>query len=383
MTDTFLSYLVCYKLFLNIFSEIIYNILYPAYQSCRSIAASVNKRNHLITMPHKEFPVKIFNTLLALTLLTAHAIPAESRSVTFYSDGTVVEMEATAAKGFIEIPLPASMIEGSLRIRPVGGATLQRVDIVTARTDTAKGEKGVDALLEQRSRLGDRLQALATREEIFKSAAKSQSGKAPRKSKNNPDPMQTIRQGTEFAIAQLEAVYTARRRTEEEIRRIDNRIAAVKDGVRGPETVARIHVSPARGTVTARYALAGGGWAPRYDMFLDGGNSAQLCLSGQLSGAYPGYQLRVSPAALAEWDSARVFPVNSGPAARMASFHLPVSEVRFGSGVRGSFSCVLKNTEKLYLPGGSASLYRSGEYVGGFRFEGISSGRSRVVSAGM
>ena len=73
------------------------------------------------------------------------------------------------------------------------------------------------------------LQALATREEIFKSAAKSQGGKAPRKSKANPDPMQAIRQGTEFAIAQLEAVYTSRRRTEQEIRRIDSRIAAAKN----------------------------------------------------------------------------------------------------------------------------------------------------------
>jgi hypothetical protein len=68
--------------------------------------------------------------------------------------------------------------------------------------DPGKGEKELDTLLEQRNRLGDRLQALETREEIFKSATKSQSGKAPRKTRANPDPMLTIRQGTEFAIAQ-------------------------------------------------------------------------------------------------------------------------------------------------------------------------------------
>ena len=323
--------------------------------------------------------MKIFIPMLALALL---ATQAESRSVTFYADGAVVELEATAAKGALDIPLPAGMIEGSLRIRPAGGTSIRRVDIVSARTDPDKVEKGLDALLEQRSRLGDRMRALATREEIFTSAAKSQSAKAPRKTKANPDPMQTIRQGTEFAIAQLEAVYTARRRTEQEIRRIDSHIAAAKNSVRGPETVARIEVSPARGRVTARYALAGQGWMPRYDMYLDGSSNAQVDLSGQFSGAFSGYLLQASPATLAERDTARVFPVASGPAARLASFRLPVSEAEFGSGILSSFSCVLKNAGQLYLPGGDANLYKYGEYLGRFRFAGISSGRSRSISMG-
>jgi hypothetical protein len=327
--------------------------------------------------------MNILIPLLALALLAAKATPAESRSVTFYSDGAVVELEATASKGSIEIALPASMIEGSLRIRPGSGTSLQRVDIVSARTDSGKGEKDLDALLEQRSRLGDRLQALATREEIFKSAAKSQSGKAPRKTKANPDPMQTIRQGTEFAIAQLEAVYTSRRKTEQEIRRIDSRIAAAKNSGRGPENVARIHVSPARGKVTARYAMAGPGWTPRYEMHLDGGGTALVHLSGLFNDAFSGYLLQASPAPLAERDTARLFQVNAVPTARLASLRLPVAEEHFGTGIQSSFSCVLKNSEQLNLPGGEANLYKSGEYVGRFRFEGISSGRSRTISMGM
>ncbi len=63
----------------------------------------------------------------------------------------------------------------------------------------------------RRDALGDRLKALNAREAIFKSAAKSQSGKAPRKSKTNTEPLTAVRQGTEFAIAQLENVYHARR----------------------------------------------------------------------------------------------------------------------------------------------------------------------------
>jgi hypothetical protein len=327
--------------------------------------------------------MSIFIPLTALALLAVLAAPAESRSVTFFSDGALVELEATASKGPIEIALPAAMIEGSLRIRPAGGTSIQRVDIVAARVDPATGEKELDALLEQRSRLGDRLQALATREEIFTSAAKSQSGKAPRKTKANPDPMQAIRQGTEFAIAQLEAVYTSRRRTEQDIRHIDRRIAAAKNNGRRPETIARIYVAPARGRVTARYAVAGLGWTPRYDLYLDGSDTSQMQLSGLFSGAFSGYLLQASLSPLAERDTARVFPVGSGPTAKLAGFRLPVSEARFGTGLPGSFSCVLKNSERLHLPGGDANLYKSGEYVGRFRFEGISSGRTRVISVGL
>lgn len=327
--------------------------------------------------------MNIFISLLALTLLATGAAPAECGSVTFYSDGAVVDLEATAAKSSIEIALPASMIEGSLRIRPGSGTSLQRVEIVSARTDSGKGERELDTLLEQRNRLGDRLQALATREEIFKSAAKSQSGKAPRKTKANPDPMLAIRQGTEFAIAQLEVVYTARRKTEQDIRRIDSRIAAAKNSGRGPETFVRVYVSPARGRVTIRYAVAGPGWTPRYDIYLDSGNNAQVHLSGLFNGAFPGYLLQASPATLAERDTARVFPVNSGPAARLASFRLPVSETHFGTGIQSSFSYVLKNSEQLRLPSGDANLYKDGEYIRRFRFEGISSGRTRVISVGM
>jgi hypothetical protein len=274
------------------------------------------------------------------------------------------------------------MIEGTLRVRPASGTSIQRVDIVSVRTASGKGEKELDALLEQRSRLGDRMQALATREEIFTSAAKSQSAKAPRKSKANPDPLQAIRQGTEFAIAQLEAVYTSRRRTEQEIRRIDSRIAAARHSAAGPETVARIDVAPARGRVTARYAVAGQGWTPRYDMYLDGSSTAQVHLSGLFSEGFSGYLLLASPATLAELGTARVYPVNSGPAARLASFGLPVSEAQFGSGLQSSFSFVLKNSGQLYLPGGDANIYNNGEYVGRLRFAGISSGRSRAISRG-
>lgn len=321
-------------------------------------------------------------TLCAMLLIITGPPTVHGKSVTFYADGSVIEIEATALKGVIEVPLPSAMIEGSLRVKPAVGTSIQRVDIMPAPADTGKAEKELDALLEQKSRLGDRLQALSTREEIFKSAAKSQSGKAPRKTKSNPEPMQSIRQGTEFAIAQLEAVYTARRKTEQEIRRLDNRIATVKSSHRAAESLARIVCAPIRGKVWVRYAVSGQGWTPRYDIYLNGSGNAHVKLSGLFPGTFAGYLLRASRGTLADSGSAKVFPIQPGPAAELEQYKLAVTKELFGSGVLLPFSFELKNTESVYLPAGEASIYRNGDYVGRVRFEGISSGRSRKLSAG-
>ena len=318
----------------------------------------------------------------SLLLLTLGATAANAKSVTFYTDGIIIEREATALKGILEIPLPAGTIEGSLRIKPASGTRIQRVDILPLQADLGKAERELDSLLEQKSRLGDRLLALSTREEIFKSAAKSQSGKAPRKSKSNPEPMQSIRQGTEFAIAQLEAVYTARRKTEQDIRRLDNRIAAAKSGIQGATTYARILLSPPRGNVSIRYAVNDRGWTPRYDIHLNGSGNAQAHLSGQFPGTYNGYLLQASPSRLTSSSTAGVFPVQPGPAAGLTTFKLGATEELFEAGIWSSLSCELKNLETVHLPAGEANIYRSGEYLGRVRFEGLSSGSTRRIAVG-
>jgi hypothetical protein len=319
---------------------------------------------------------------LYLLFITALSTSAQARSVTFYSDGAMVEMNLVAVKGTMDIALPSGMIEGSLRIRPERGTTIQRVDILPVILDKDSGEKEMDSLIEQKNRLNDRLQALAKREEIFTTAAKSQSGKAPRKTKTNPDPMQSIRQGTDFAIAQLEAVYTARRKTEQDIRRLDSRIAAAKRGRNGAETIARVLVSPVKGKISIKYALSQHGWVPRYDIHLNGDGTAVIHLSGQLPGTFAGFLLKASPARLSESATASVYPAQSGPVARLASFRFPVTEELFRTGVQTAFSCILNNTGTTDLPPGEAGIYRKSEFVGGFRFEGISSGKVKRISTG-
>ncbi|QEM69122.1 hypothetical protein FO488_13755 [Geobacter sp. FeAm09] len=318
---------------------------------------------------------------IILLLTTAASAGAGGKSVTFFSDGAVVELTGAAVKGVVEIPLPAGMLEGTLRIRPENGTGIQRVDTVPLRRDTS-GAKELDALVEQRNRLEDRLRALAMREEIFKSAAKSQSGKAPRKTKSNPDPMQSIRQGTDFAIAQLETVYTARRRAELEIRRIDARIAAVRKGGTGGERVARVTVSPRNGRITARFALGRTGWTPCYDIRSTTGGSALVTLYGQVPAFSAGYQIRVSPTSLAGAGAGRggVLPA-AGQRIRLAEYRMATEAEYFGAGPLPSFDFTLRNATGADLPAGEAALYRAGEYWGTVRFAGISSGRSARITS--
>ena len=319
--------------------------------------------------------------ILVLAMITSVNVLADSRSVTFFSDGARVEIDATATKSIIEIPLPAGMLENSLRVKPVGSTTILRVDLLPVGRET-KGERELNSLLEHKSRLEDRLQALKTREDIFKSAAKSQSGKAPRKTKVNPDPMQTIRQGTDFAIAQLEAVYTARRKTNQELRRVDARIAELRTSGTGAETMTRIRVAPKNGRVTISYALMGQTWKPSYDIRINDNQKTAVTLFGQLPGSFAGYLLRAAPTLIANFATTSSTAVPAGSLARLAEFILPLEELRFGNGPATSFSAIISNTSAVHLPTGEASLYHNGEYLGRIRFEGISSGRCSKISNG-
>jgi len=322
-------------------------------------------------------------TIAGILILTAASAAAQaSNSITYYSDGAVIEREASAVKGIAEVPLEAGLLEGTLKVTPASGTKILAVDISAARPDGKSGRE-LETLAEQRQRLEDRLQALATREKIFTAAAKSQSGKAPRKTKANPDPMQSIRQGTDYAIAQLEAVYSSRRKTEQELKKIDNRMAAIKRNGRSGESVARISVTPTHGKLTVRYATSEIGWQPRYDLHLNGSGTAQLQLFAKVTANHKGYVQKVSAASLSEMAAAAAFPALTGSSAKLALFQLPIEDENYGGGIYNQFSGRLNNTSSQYLPPGESGLYKNGTYLGRFRFEGLSSGRSRVVSSGM
>lgn len=326
-----------------------------------------------------ENHMRIELACLCFIAFCASSASAESR-ITFYRDGTVIEQEAAALKGVINIPLAADLLENTLKIIPAPGTSI--LGVSTTKNILRSGiDKELETLTEQRNRMGDRLQALETREAIFTSAAKAQSGKAPRKTKANPDPMQAIRQGTDFAIAQLEAVYTARRRTTQEIEKLDVRIAKTRTNNRPAESSLRIAVTPPGGKVTVRYATSERGWQPQYNLHLAGDGSARLQLSAQVTGSGRKLQSRVSPGALSGSATAEIFPAAQNGRATV-SYRIPVTEERYIEGIFNHFSGIMTNSTPHYLPPGDSGVFRGGTYIGSFRFEGISSGRSRVISLG-
>ncbi|MFZ4859930.1 MAG: hypothetical protein ACOYL3_26500 [Desulfuromonadaceae bacterium] len=319
--------------------------------------------------------------ILCLCLTAATASPAfAANTVTFYRDGALLQQDAVAVKGQIELPLAADLLENTLTIVPAVGTAIIGVETVQ-KESLDSSEKELEALTEQRRKLEDRLQALSAREAIFTTAAKSQSGKAPRKSKTNPDPMLAIRQGTDFAIAQLEAVYSARRKTMHEIQKVDSRIAVGRKGKRPSSALLRVAVSPQNGKVTLRYATAERSWYPMYRLYPENNGTARLQLSAQVTRVLNGYQTRVSPGLLAEYADAETVPAQTGSVV-VATYRLPLEDEKYSEGIYQHFSGRITNSTPRYLPPGGAEFYRDGAYRGKFRFEGISSGRSKIISFG-
>jgi hypothetical protein len=292
------------------------------------------------------------------------SVQAAQRELTIFSDGRLVEIETTVNKGLAELALPAPIRDGTLRVKALGGGSIGRVELIPFRLSD-KLQKELDGLQEQKNRQEDRLKALETREGIFEAAAKSQSSKAPRKTKTNPDPLASVRQGTDFAIAQLEAVFTARRRSEQELKRITARIAQLHKNSGGGPTV-RAEVTPGTTRVRVAAVLSDNGWRPRYELRLTGNGSATAVLIqlAEVDGLLTGFSARVAPASLTAGPPEQTYPLLPGPATRLATWQLPIEHERVTAGPLPSFTVTLKNTATGPLPGGLVAVYSQDEYLG-------------------
>lgn len=319
--------------------------------------------------------------LLALLIVLASApAHAAGRSITYYLDGARIEEESAAARGYLEIPLPASLVPDSLRIRPLAGSSIVRVEMQRARP-TPKREKELGALMERKRRLEDRLRALEVREDIFKAAAKSQSSKAPRKTKTNPEPMETIRKGTEFAVAQLEEVYRARRSAEDGIKAVEARLATLKKegGVGG--SVARVWVG-GKGRVAASYLLQGSGWTPSYDFRLDGSGTMDVTLHALFPRSDKGTTVAVVAAPFAATEKEAPRRTIAAPFGEVLTFHVPVVHEKSGQPGQEGMAFSFVNGAGAPLPPGEATIFRSGEYLGKAGFKGVRPGATGDVLLG-
>lgn len=321
----------------------------------------------------------LHNLLICLIcLMIAASVQAAPRELTVFADGTLLELDAAAKKGIVEIALPGPIREGTLRVRPLDSSTVGRVELLPAKIPD-KLQKELDSLAEQKSRLQDRMKALEHREGIFAAAAKSQSSKAPRKTKTNPDPLASVRQGTDFAIAQLEAVYTARRRTEQELKRVEARIADVgRKTAAGP--TARISVVPATARIRLAAVLQEGGWKPHYEIRLQQTGTADLLLLGDISGLPDGYSVTVAPTALTAGKPQQLYPLPVGSVPRLATWQMPTAVEKITNTPLPSFSFSLTNSSTSTLPAGQAAVYAGGEYIGTTPFPAVPAGASITLT---
>ena len=303
--------------------------------------------------------------ICSLLTTTAHAGPKE---LTVFQDGILIEIETTARKGIAEIQLPAAIREGSLRVKPLEAYPIRKVDLVESQVPD-KLRKELDTLTEQKNRLEDRMKALETKETIFAAAAKSQSSKAPRKTKANPDPLASVRQGTEFAIAQLEAVFTARRRTEQELKRITARLNQLeKKSVAGP--VVRV---TGMGRLRVAAVLRDGGWIPRYELHLNGSSSARLVMHAETGDLPDGFNASVAKGSLSSSPS-HTQPSRLTSGQPVATWDLPIEQQQINNGPLPSFSITIANTSGYILAAGSMAVYHHGEFLGSIPFGGSSTG---------
>lgn len=316
---------------------------------------------------------------LALFVVTPLA-QAAPRELTLFPDASLIEVEVAAKKGIAEFSFPLPIREGTVRVKPLdSNSTVGRVELLPFRTPD-RLQKELDNLTEQKNRLEDRLKALDTREDIFAAAAKSQSSKAPRKTKSNPDPLTSVRQGTDFAIAQLEAVFTARRRTEQELKKVVTRLAGLQKTALGGPTL-RVSVSPATSRIRIAAILKEGGWTPRYEIRIQGTGSAQVTLAADNSAPLPdGYTVSVTPATLSAGQPRQTYPFSANGSPRLSAWQLPVEQEQVTAGPLPGFSLTIKNTTSLPLSAGKAALYYAGEYLGTTDFSAVAAGASTTLT---
>jgi hypothetical protein len=309
-------------------------------------------------------PVPLLVCLLVLAV--CRPALAADKKVTFYLDGARLEEEVSSVKGYLEYWLPDSAVVSSLAVKPVGGAKVLRVEVVPAQRDRRRARE-IAKLEERKRELNDRLETLSRQEEIFSAALKSQSGKAPRKSRSNPDPVASLREGTAFALGQLEAVYRGQRKCQRAIDELDGKIAAARKGA----ALAKIWLSGSKATVSC--LIGERRWSPGYDFRWSGEQAGELLLHARLPAPEKLVLYLVSKGTVAE-DAPAVAVRGEYPV--IARY--PLTLQSGGRSNKRPLSFTFKQIEAS-LPPGEASAFWEGEYLGSGKFSG---GASSQLSIG-
>lgn len=307
---------------------------------------------------------------------------AAERAITLFLDGARIEGTATPtgrSARRIEVPLPPEVVLDSVRLRPLAGDAIIRVETGPA-TAAGSHDKELKTLRARKATVEERLRALETREEIFKAAAKSQSSKAPRRTKTNPEPLAAIRQGTDYALAQLEDVCRQRRRATNELETIDQRLEALgrAEGSRG--SVVRVRTRVGKG-VAYSYLVRGPGWTPFYDFRVDHG-TVDVTLRAILPPLTAGKKVAVAAVRLTEALPATPTIVAPADFAPLRRFRFAVEREQSVDSPQGGARFAFRNASGEGLLPGDGACFRAGEYLGQIRFPGLKPGDVAELVAG-
>lgn len=305
-------------------------------------------------------------------MLTALPVLAANERTILYLDGARIEQTVTTRKGSATIQLPSGMVPGSLRVEPLAGTSIDRVSI-GAPPSSKDLQREQRALTVRHDNLEDRLTALAMKEDIYKAAAKSQSGKAPKRTKTNPDPLATIRQGTDYAVAQLESVYRSRRLAERELREVKQRLAVLAGDPAAVGSLARVTVHGGD-ALRLSYLVRDRKWVPRYDLRFATPGQAELVLLTE-SG-----HTTVVPTAL----SARLPAKELAVATNGVVTTQPCLVKREDVVVKGQIVVMaeLSCSPVTTLPAGKAACYYHGSYLGEVPMPAVNSETPIVIECG-
>jgi len=320
--------------------------------------------------------VKPFIAITVFALFLAVSADAfAGRSLTLYLDGALVEQRETARKGYLEISVPPAAIKESLKITPEKGVEILRVEKIPQKP-ARNVEKEIVQLAEREELLNDRLKALSVREEIFKAAAKSQSAKAPRRTKTNPEPLSTIKQGTDYAIAQLETVYHARRKAEKELAQIAERRSRLDREELSGGTVARVWLTPASGRVVASWSQPDRRWSPSYQARVDDHGNLLISLTASGARLAKGETVELVLGSLLFPGNPLKFRYESERSVLKKETFI-VTKMQEGN--TSPFAVSFTNSSALNLPGGEISCFRSGVYMGAGSFQGAAAGSAAEI----
>lgn len=314
---------------------------------------------------------------LIMAIVCAGELQASSRA-TLFLDGALIERELPAKGGVVELSLPAGVDPATVRVSPLGNGKVTSVDFMPLRVPK-QIEKEIAQLDERRKALDDRLKALAVREEVFKAAAKSQSGKSPRKTKTNPQPLATIRQGTEYAISQLEAVYRMTRKATEDRAAVESRLAILKREGNVGGKLLKVRVSGKEERIAVRYAQKDLHWEPSADIRIKH-PAGELLLSPHLPQLPAGMSVTIVPAVMEQKSAAPSYELSS--AKSNLPFPLTIEREEALSGVLPVYRFVFANPLPPALLPLTVSCYRQGEYLGRSTISPVPDGQKTELTCG-